>query len=395
MGYSFGWWDYSSDGAEPQMICRQSQERVALLGPLEEPWCGKAISTHTLLPKECWKRFEYRHADFRFPLVVNWRPETGRALLDYNLSAEVWRQETGAETEHPPYGGWARVDEMVSDAFWCWPGLLEGYLPLTKQQAVEKDWFDAIELVGGYFGPSWQRDLVAWESLSCGGGPDDSDCLYIYEYLYADFEAAPVISEIIPFAYKGNTEQLSRLQTAGTEAFVFPRVLRPEVSQEAVAWSKADERNASQIAVSSVGGVLKLGHYDRTASHVSRQSIYDGFHILKSGEQVFARLANTYSSCRHQTLKKRNIAHLYLAYVHPILMAETISGFDPSDWISRNLNPASVVEMNRELLAAARHWSWANDGAVNGNHSPNACATHMNFLGGILAAYRCRLIRFA
>ena len=118
MTYSFGWWDFV-DGDEPQMVCRDTDESVVNVGALDEPWLSRAQGEHPNRPADKWRRFEYRHEEFWFPLIVNWQPEEGRCVVDYNLSSELWRQETNVDTEHPPYGGWVRVDDMVPDAFWC------------------------------------------------------------------------------------------------------------------------------------------------------------------------------------------------------------------------------------------------------------------------------------
>lgn len=124
MSRTFGWWDFF-DGAEPQMICRDTDERIVNAGPLSDWWRDAATSRHPNLPGDRWRRFEYRHPEFRFPFVANWRPETGRAFIDYNLSSDVWREEFNSDNGHPPYGAWVRVDDMVPDAFWCWPGMLD------------------------------------------------------------------------------------------------------------------------------------------------------------------------------------------------------------------------------------------------------------------------------
>ena len=74
MSYAFGWWDFE-DGAEPQMICRDTDERVVLVGAMAAPWRDKARAFHPEWPQGLWRRFEYRHTDFWFPLIVNWNPD--------------------------------------------------------------------------------------------------------------------------------------------------------------------------------------------------------------------------------------------------------------------------------------------------------------------------------
>jgi len=61
------------------------------------------------------------------PLAVRWAPERGEIVLDHNKSAEIWRRETGAGTAAPPFGAFIRVDDLVSDALWCWPGVIDAH----------------------------------------------------------------------------------------------------------------------------------------------------------------------------------------------------------------------------------------------------------------------------
>lgn len=160
MSYTFGWWDFETINGEEQMICRDSDERVVKVGSLDEPWLGKACAEHPKRPTDRWMRFEYRHSEFWFPLIVNWVPEEGRILVDYNLSSELWRQETNAETEYPPYGGWVRVDDMVPDAFWCWPeGIFEN--AYQAEDVRKDDW--GIFLIGKWHDRCWKSNLFARE----------------------------------------------------------------------------------------------------------------------------------------------------------------------------------------------------------------------------------------
>lgn len=159
MSYSFGWWDFIEIDGEPQMVCRDSDERVVMVRDLEEPWLAKAIAEHPKRPADRWKRFEYRHEEFWFPLIVNWMPEEGRILVDYNLSSELWRQETNADTEYPPYGGWVRVDDMVPDAFWSWKNFnsekTEIFQIINEFSKIE----NGLYLVGGYLQGEWIPEL--------------------------------------------------------------------------------------------------------------------------------------------------------------------------------------------------------------------------------------------
>jgi len=162
MSYAFGWWDFVEIDGEPQMVCRDSDERVVMVGDLEEPWLAKAIAEHPKRPSDRWKRFEYRHDEFWFPLIVNWVPEEGHVLVDYNLSSELWRIETNAETEYPPYGGWVRVDDMVPDAFWCWPGVLEArYAKEPIGQHMPGDHAIKYFFKGGWYQDSWSGSYFA------------------------------------------------------------------------------------------------------------------------------------------------------------------------------------------------------------------------------------------
>ena len=165
MSYSFGWWDFVENGSETEMVCRDSNERIVMVGSLAEPWLAKAMAEHPERPADRWMRFEYRHEEFWFPLIVNWVPEEGRILVDYNLSSELWRIETNAETEYPPYGGWIRVDDMVPDAFWCWPGSFFDNTFDSKEVAKD-DW--GICLIGKWHGGKWEKQYFSRE-CSCSG----------------------------------------------------------------------------------------------------------------------------------------------------------------------------------------------------------------------------------
>lgn len=171
MSYSFGWWDFE-DGAEPQMICRDTDERVVMVGTLAEPWLGKTISLHPELPQDRWRRFEYRHIDFWFPLIVNWDLEAGNVLVDYNLSSELWRQETNADTKYLPYGDWIRVDDMVPDAFWSWPGYLEKLGSLVGPPPF--GFFGSerygTATLGHWCASKWRETSIVTHCLGCSSG---------------------------------------------------------------------------------------------------------------------------------------------------------------------------------------------------------------------------------
>lgn len=165
MSYAFGWWNYEEINNEPQMICRDSDERVVMVGDLAEPWLAKAIATHPKRPEDRWKRFEYRHEEFWFPLIVSWVPEEGRILVDYNLSSEAWRQETNAETEYPPYGAWVRVDDMVSDAFWSWENFNSEKTEIFQIVNEFSKIKNGLYLVGGYLQADWIPELQTKEHI--------------------------------------------------------------------------------------------------------------------------------------------------------------------------------------------------------------------------------------
>ena len=179
MSYLFGWWDFVEVNGEQQMVCRDSDERVVMVRDLEEPWLAKATAEHPKRPADRWKRFEYRHEEFWFPLIVNWVPEEGRILVDYNLSSELWRLETNAETEYPPYGGWVRVDDMVPDAFWCWPGYLDQLAAMLDEKKRCSFAYDThgIFVVGHWCVKNWEERSLAKHVIS-----PDSDGLESYNY---------------------------------------------------------------------------------------------------------------------------------------------------------------------------------------------------------------------
>ena len=172
MSYAFGWWDYEEIYNEPQMICRDSDERVVMVCDLADPWLAKAIAEHPKRPADRWKRFEYRHEEFWFPLIVNWVPEEGRILVDYNLSSELWRQETNAETEYPPYGGWVRVDDMVPDAFWCWPEYLKSLAAVINTCRYEGEGCKlyGIVTIGHWCGSRWYESSKAFHRINSNAG---------------------------------------------------------------------------------------------------------------------------------------------------------------------------------------------------------------------------------
>ena len=237
MSYAFGWWDYEEIDNEPQMICRDSDERVVMVGDLPEPWLAKAIAEHPKRPADRWKRFEYRHEEFWFPLIVNWVPEEGRILVDYNLSSELWRLETNADTEHPPYGGWVRVDDMVPDAFWCWPGgiLFNSYL---KAEQLKMTW--GICLIGKWSCNLWEPNFFSRETQML-------DYFSIqFEYGAEWFEGTPddgrVIKKLLDLRYKdflsdkspgyGYPVSFTNDQTLLDNDTYLPRILSHQISDQ-------------------------------------------------------------------------------------------------------------------------------------------------------------------
>lgn len=192
--YSFGWWDFHEDltsgprpwadgpSARQGMVNRYSDERVVMGGALDAEDKAAAIAAHPEHANESWLRFDYEHEEFCFPLVVAWNPEAGRILVDYNLSAALWRRETNTKVDWPPYGGWCRVDDMVADAFWCWPGVLEVLMRHSWWADLEVDPYRStymqnledlgmgtsknlfgIVLVGGWSNAQWRQELLARE----------------------------------------------------------------------------------------------------------------------------------------------------------------------------------------------------------------------------------------
>jgi hypothetical protein len=165
MSYSFGWWDYIA-GHEPAMINRYSEERIIRRGALT-PGFAPA--------DEPWFRFDYVADDLTYPLAVRWAPERGEIILDHNKSAEIWRRETGAGPAPPPFGTFVRVDDLVPDALWCWPGVIDAHFSRLKEDEPPTPPTPGYRFhkgrspltlfrLGGYHNGDWRDRWVAEEA---------------------------------------------------------------------------------------------------------------------------------------------------------------------------------------------------------------------------------------
>lgn len=145
MAEYFGWWDYQS--SPPAMSNRFTGQRVA---------CQK-VAGATPLPRHALG-FLYSDREIEFPIVVRTSlqgrgPYRGHPYLqstwevDYELSAEIWRETSKAADTYPGYGVWVRIDDCVIDALSCWPEhdhRISGHV---------------IKSSGGWFGGQWLSSL--------------------------------------------------------------------------------------------------------------------------------------------------------------------------------------------------------------------------------------------
>ena len=126
-------------------------------------------------PDEPWLRFDYVADDMTYPLAVRWAPERGEILLDHNKSADIWRRETGSGIAPPPFGTFVRVDDLVPDALWCWPGVIDAHFRRLTEDAPPApprlpDGFHkgpsplTLFRLGGYQNGHWQDRLVCEEA---------------------------------------------------------------------------------------------------------------------------------------------------------------------------------------------------------------------------------------
>jgi hypothetical protein len=155
--YRFGWWDYVDDDvgvSNPLMVNRFSEERISRVRPLTVDEILRMVARHPDAANERWFHFEYRSSTVRLPVAVCWMPQTGRIIIDYNASAEIWPQETGAANSFPPFGDWARLDDMLVDAFLSWPDAAAAMADAKGDQA-------GVFCYGGWSNSKWRHDLVA------------------------------------------------------------------------------------------------------------------------------------------------------------------------------------------------------------------------------------------
>ena len=151
MAYGFGCWEPVPK--DDTLVNRVSGQRVRRLGPTrldDDP------------ESEGWLRFEYeddevsfsilarlRWGDFRHPIHTLPYSREGRILsVDYNRSADLWRQQGGSAAAHPSYGLWRRVDDCLMDALACWPRMK------SRDRALGQ-----IRLLGGWLNGEWRREL--------------------------------------------------------------------------------------------------------------------------------------------------------------------------------------------------------------------------------------------
>lgn len=387
MGYAVGWWDFVEIGDEQQMICRDSDERVVMVGDLDGPWSSKAIAEHPKRPNDRWMRFEYRHEEFWFPLIVNWVPEEGRILVDYNLSSELWRIETNADTEYPPYGGWVRVDDMVPDAFWCWPGVLKGYLPRTQKQAQNKDWYNGITMSAGFLNGHWKIDKVSWEALA----PSlKFQKLGHWNALTHDlYEGKPTLEAACLAAWetqelqkKGNIEQ--HFSNISKSCFHLKRKFWSDIGAPPVTWNFIGdgEINDHKAAPSIGTNIFEMIKHDSVWA--STDDVFRSRFIVEeigALEMIFGVISNQSESIEIQNNRFRRVA-----VIHP-----TFSTDIPPPYA-----PATSKKINQYTIDLVSEWIW--DGyfePYSKGEKFEACFVLVDFLGGCFHNGRSRFTSFS
>jgi hypothetical protein len=150
MSYQFGWWD-SIEADPPAMVNRYTHERLVRRG---------ACPPGSTPGGEPWLRFDYVADDLVFPLAVKWAPEHGEIVVDYNLSAQLWREETGSPSPTPPFGAYLRIDDLAADALWCWPGVLDAYFARRAEQPTGREPPMTLYRLGGWSNSVWSPQMV-------------------------------------------------------------------------------------------------------------------------------------------------------------------------------------------------------------------------------------------
>jgi hypothetical protein len=143
MIHVFGVWDL--DPERPALVNKLTGEAVVI--------CDRDLIDQPA-PIAGWTRFEYEHADLRYPILVEcagtrigdrtlpaWR-------VDHDRSAVEWLSETGLP-EKPAYGTWRRVDDCITDALACWPDVRAG---------DDKD-RGRLSVTGGWLNGEWRADF--------------------------------------------------------------------------------------------------------------------------------------------------------------------------------------------------------------------------------------------
>jgi len=162
MTYVAGWWTWDPDGRA--LVNRATGERASLRG---------AVSSEDAGAPDCWLRFDYGHAELRYPLLVaadstlkGNNEETLERRLDHVQSARLWRQQAGASLTHPSYGTWRRVDDCVTDALACWPETGVTSKPLRQAFRVRGGWLNGVwdEGMDRQIGRPWGDPSVQMET---------------------------------------------------------------------------------------------------------------------------------------------------------------------------------------------------------------------------------------
>lgn len=155
----FGWWDWDTES--PSLVNRVTGESVVFSGEFRDP--------DLVQPDETWLRFDYRHKEVTFPVLVEAfqvkkqhqknrllrAGEIGQTVwrLDYRRSWALAKRERGIEGAHPPYGLWRRIDDCVSDALACWP----------ESDAISKGFAEKLRFDGAWLDGAWSAKTQRWE----------------------------------------------------------------------------------------------------------------------------------------------------------------------------------------------------------------------------------------
>ena len=144
-----GWWHYAERGwrDRPTLIHEDTGELIVMGDPIKGDNQGQGRPE---AEGRRWRRFDYVHGEWQYPLAILWMPEDGVVVVDHRQAARMWREESGDSRLYPPYGGWVRADNAIEDAIWCWPGVYEQLLGFPRAAR------GGIGYIGGWCNGAWR-----------------------------------------------------------------------------------------------------------------------------------------------------------------------------------------------------------------------------------------------